>query len=61
MPEAFMSLCPKEFDVMREQKIKLLRLSNPYLSPAEEDTKPPQSNEDQMNMITIANTMMGGQ
>jgi len=60
MPDTFMTLCPKEFEIMMEQKIKLLRLSNPYLSQVEEEAKPPQSNEEQMNMITIANTMMGG-
>ena len=60
MPDTFMTLCPKEFEIMRKQKIELLRLSNPYLSPLEKVTKPPQSNEEQMNMITIANTMMGG-
>jgi hypothetical protein len=66
MPEAFMTLCPAEFEIMRESKINILKLSNPYLtSPKEEDDTedkdtPKQSQEEQMQMITMANELMGG-
>jgi len=66
MPEAFMTLCPAEFEIMRDAKINMLKLSNPYLtSPKEEDTTKDkdasdQSQEEQMQMITMANGLMGG-
>jgi len=60
MPNQLSTLTLSEFNIMREAKLNLLRLQNPYLVPAKEEKKD-QSGEEQMQMITTANIMFGGQ
>lgn len=59
MPIQLSTLTLSEFNIMREAKLNLLRLQNPYLAPVE-DKKKGQSQEEQIQMISMANIMMGG-
>lgn len=61
MPEQLMDICPKEFEMMRDGKIAMMKITNPYLSYGEQSEIPSkQSPEEQMQMISMANMMMGG-
>lgn len=56
-----MRSCPAEFEIMRDAKIKVLRLQNPYLAPTEDESvQKGQSQKEQMQMVTMANAMMDG-
>jgi hypothetical protein len=59
MPFTFSTLTLAEFEIMRNAKLELLRLTNPHLVPLNEDKKE-QSQEEQSMMIQTANMMFGG-
>jgi len=59
MPFQLSTLTLSEFNIMRNAKMDLLRLQNPYLVPAKEENKG-QSGEEQMQIISTANIMFGG-
>lgn len=59
MPFQFYTLTLKEFKIMLEAKTNVLIDFNPLLSRPKEET-PAQNANDQMQRITMANTLMGG-
>ena len=59
MPNQFNTLTPYEFEIMRNEKIELLRLSNPYLAHAENEHNG-QSQDEQKMVIETANALFGG-
>lgn len=60
MPFQLSTLTLSEFNIMREEKTNLFMLQNPHLVPVK-DEKKSQSGEEQMQMISTANVMFGGQ